>query len=63
MKGLVLYFIKKIVLHEYPEHVLLRIFLFTRILSEPLENQLTEVSEVYETLPRDVVWNINHLLL
>ena len=35
----------------YLEHVLVKVFLFFFVVSEPFEDQLTKVGEIYQTLP------------
>ena len=47
----------------HPEHGLSEGLLLAEVVSEPVQDQLAEVSEVDETIPPDVVGDINHCLL
>ena len=47
----------------HPEHGLSEGLLLLAVFSEPVQHQLAEVSEVDETIPADVVGDIDHSLL
>ena len=48
--------------NTYPEHVLFKVFFLRRFLSEPTENQLAKVWEENQSLPCNIVWNVNNFL-